>query len=63
MKETQKKNAGKKVSEVVANCNFKSCQCEGHGGGLCAITKMQTTPETVLGLLGNTLDKYSENEI
>lgn len=31
MKETQKKNAGKKVSEVVANCNFKSCQCEGHG--------------------------------
>jgi hypothetical protein len=50
MKETQKKNAGKKVSEVVANCDFKSCQCEGHGGDLCAITKMQTTSETVLGL-------------
>ena len=33
------------------------------GVGLCAITKMQTTPETVLGLLGYTLDKYSENEI
>ena len=33
------------------------------GVGLCAITKMQTTPETVLGLLGYTLDKYSEDEI
>ena len=25
--------------------------------GLCAITKMRTTPETVLGLLGHTLEK------
>jgi hypothetical protein len=27
------------------------------GVGLCAITKMRTTPETVLGLLGHTLEK------
>ena len=33
------------------------------GVGLCAITKMQTTPATVLGLLGHTLERYSENEI
>lgn len=33
------------------------------GVGLCAITKMRTTPETVLGLLGHTLEKNSENEI
>ena len=48
-------------NEVIANCDFKKliydelyllgASVKDMGVGLCAITKMQTTPETVLGLL------------